>query len=97
MRPSSLYFDCTFAVFNGWRWNNYVKPLLIFWGIRNLCRYFILFFGVILFFTLDDVEKVIRFILHHKYLMRLLVYISILSLGFLAMILVEEFFGAVVA
>ena len=34
---------------------NYVKPLLIFWGIRNLCRYFILFFGVILFFTLDDV------------------------------------------
>ena len=40
---------------------NYVKPLLIFWGIRNLCRYFILFFGVILFFTLDDVEKVIRF------------------------------------
>lgn len=40
---------------------NYVKPLLIFWGIRNLCRYFILFFGVILFFTLDDVEKAIRF------------------------------------
>lgn len=40
---------------------NYVKPLLVFWGIRNLCRYFILFFGVILFFTLEDVEKVIRF------------------------------------
>ena len=40
---------------------NYVKPLLVFWGTRNLCRYFILFFGVILFFTLDDVEKVIRF------------------------------------
>lgn len=40
---------------------NFVKPLLVFWGIRNLCRYYILFFGVILFFTLDDVEKVIRF------------------------------------
>ena len=40
---------------------NFVKPVLAFWGIRNLCRYYILLFGVILFFTLDDVEKVIRF------------------------------------
>lgn len=40
---------------------NFVKPLLVFLGIRNLCRYYILFFGVILFFSLDDVEKVIRF------------------------------------
>lgn len=40
---------------------NSVKPLLIFWGLRNLCRFFILFFGVIFFFSLDDVERVIRF------------------------------------
>lgn len=40
---------------------NFVKPPLIFLGVRNLCRYFIVFFGVILFFTLDDIEKVIRF------------------------------------
>lgn len=29
---------------------NFVKPLLVFWGIRDLCRYYILFFGVILLF-----------------------------------------------
>lgn len=40
---------------------NSVKPLLIFWGLRNLCRFFILFFGVIYFFSLDDVERIIRF------------------------------------
>lgn len=36
---------------------NFVKPQLVFWGIRNLCRFYILFFGVILFFTIDDVKK----------------------------------------
>ena len=40
---------------------NYVKPLLVLWGVRNLCRYFVTFFGVVIFFTLDDVERVIRF------------------------------------
>ena len=40
---------------------NYVKPLLVIWGMRNLCRYFVLFFGIILFFTLNDVERVIKF------------------------------------
>lgn len=40
---------------------NFVKPQLVFWGIRNLCRFYILFFGVILFFTIDDVKRVIRF------------------------------------
>ena len=40
---------------------NFVKPQLVFWGIRNLCRFYILFFGVILFFTIDDVKKVVRF------------------------------------
>ena len=33
---------------------NFVKPLLVFWGIRNLCRYYILFFGVILFYILPS-------------------------------------------
>ena len=40
---------------------NYVKPLLVFWGMRNLCRFFILFFGVILFFTQEDVLRVMDF------------------------------------
>lgn len=40
---------------------NLVKLPLIFWGLRNLGRYFIIFFGVVFFFTLDDVERVIRF------------------------------------
>ena len=40
---------------------NFVKPQLAFWGIRNLCRFYILFFGVILFFTIDDVKRVVRF------------------------------------
>ena len=42
---------------------NFVKPQLVFWGMRNLCRFFILFFGVILFFTINDVERVIHFYL----------------------------------
>lgn len=36
---------------------NFVKPLLVFWGIRNLCRYYILFFGVIFFLHLMMSKK----------------------------------------
>lgn len=39
---------------------NFVKPQLVFWGIRNLCRFYILFFGVILYFTIDDVKRVMK-------------------------------------
>lgn len=97
MRPSSLYFNCTFSDFNGWRWNKFCKTVARFLGNKKSLPllYIIFWSNSFFFFTLDDVG--FDSILQRKYLIRLLVYISILSLGFLAMILEEEFFGEAVA
>lgn len=62
MRPSSLYFNCTFSDFNGWRWNKFCKTVARFLGNKkSLPLLYIIFWSNSFFFTLDDVEKVIRF------------------------------------
>ena len=35
MRPSSLYFNCTFSDFNGWRWNKFCKTVARFLGNKK--------------------------------------------------------------
>ena len=75
---------------------NSVKPLLLFWGFSTFRRFFVVFFGVICFFALDYVERIIRFYFIVQIFNTVVGLYKYFVLDYLAMILVEAFFGVVV-